>query len=258
MNHLAFTKPSAAPLWHRFGKVGALAIVIASVATPLAQATNIDTQSLDIAPNGKLDLGTTPATTAGALSTTRNAVIVRASSAAAQTANINKVKGYVNSGNAGGLWTGNGVTSGTAANDAQINGVLSVMFYDNTQLGFPNFEGANLSADPNFNQVLLRTTYTGDFDASGKLDSSDYGLLDFYLASGLTRQGDITADGLINSLDYGLLDFTLSSQVYGPLGASVTGPSPAAAAAVPEPTSGLLSLFGAAFVASLRKRRQSK
>ena len=96
MNLLEFTDPSTKPMWHRFGKATALAIAVASVIAPMAQATNIDTNSLTIAPNGKLDLGTSPANTAGVLATTRNAVIVRASSAAAQATNVTNIRTWVN------------------------------------------------------------------------------------------------------------------------------------------------------------------
>ena len=80
-------------------------------------------------------------------------------------------------------------------------------------------------------------------------------MLDFYLGSSLVKQGDINGDNALDGGDYGVLDFVLGSQVYGPLGASVTGASPGVAA-VPEPTSGALLVFGAAFISALRRKKQ--
>jgi len=130
-----------------------------------------------------------------------------------------------------------------------------VMMYDNNQLNYTNFGGVvGLDSDPNFNQVMLRMSYQGDFDANGIIDGTDYGLEDFYLGAGLIPQGDITADNVIDSLDYGLMDFVLGNQVYGPLGNAVA-PSPAGATPVPEPVSGALILLGGV---CLFGRRRSK
>jgi hypothetical protein len=228
----------------RTGKATVLASALLCAAGSLAQAVTLDLGNLSIAAGGTLDV-------------TNNAVVVRAASSPAQATNITNIKGWVNLGYNGGLWDGTGIASATAETDALVNGVLAVMFYDNNQLGFPNFEGVvGLDTDPLFNQTMFRLTYAGDFDASGTVDGSDYGLLDFYLGSGLIAQGDLNADGIIDGGDYGLVDFVLGFQVYGPLGNSVA-PSPAFTASVPEPTSGVLLLSGALAALGLRRRKPS-
>jgi hypothetical protein len=262
MINLESPKSFTNPPWLRLGKATLIAAALASglVASTSSGAVVTDVRSLNIAAGGKLDVtGNSPATTAGVLAATKNAVIVRAPNTATQGTNITSIRGWVNTGYAGGAWTGTGITSGTAALDAQSNGVLGVMMYDNTQLGYTNFAGVTgLDSDPLFNQTMLRMTYTGDYDASGKVDGGDYGLLDFYLGSGLIAQGDINADGLVDGGDYGLVDFVLGSQVYGNLGSSVVGPGPApgaSPAAVPEPVSGAFLLTGTALLLASRKRK---
>jgi len=179
-------------------------------------------------------------------------VVVRAADGATQLANINNIRGWINTGFAGFTWTGTGITSGTAAIDATTNGVLGVMMYDNDQIGLPSFLGVDLTTNPH--QVMVRMTYAGDFDATGAITLDDYGLLDFYLASSLNAQGDIDGDGLVGFSDYGVLDFGLASgDPYGPLGNAVPSAG-AAVGAVPEPASGALLLCGLALTLAGRRR----
>ena len=186
-----------------------------------------------------------------------NGLIIQAADSGAQATNITNVYNALTTGFNAGDWLGTGITSPTAAADAQINGVLSVMLYDNTQLGFANFAGAtNLDTvpDTDLNQVMTRITYAGDYDASGTITSADYGLLDYYFSQALTPQGDINFDNVVKSGDYGLLDYTFSTQAYGDL-TNVTALSGSLkSAVVPEPMSFALLLSGVACVLSLRKR----
>jgi hypothetical protein len=236
-------------------KSAALALAVAAALAPAVQAGYILTNSLTV--NGTLfmDEGAS-LVPANVVAVAANGLIVQAPDNATHLTNVTNISGWLNSGYAGGLWTGTGVTSMTVAADAAVNGVLSVMLYDNVQLNYDDFAGATGLLAP-FEQVFTRVTYTGDYDSSGGVDSSDYGLLDFYLGGGLIAQGDINGDSILDSSDYGLLDFILGTQPYGNLG-SVGSPFAGggkSGGVVPEPGSAMLLVSGAVGLLGMRKRR---
>ena len=244
----------------RFTKFGVLGVVaLAACAAPAAHAQVVGYMTtLTIAPTGTLNLSGSSTPTVGAA----NGLILQAPDAGTQTTNIAKVAGYINSG----LdvpnfdWLGFGITSTTTQTDAQINGVLSVMLYDNNQLGYNQWQGyTGLGTDPNYNQVLARVSYSGDFDGNGIVNSLDFALEQFYQGSGLIAQGDLDASGTINSLDYALMQYVQGNQAYGPLGNAdpVDNPPGASPSAAPEPASGTLLLLGLAGVAGLRRRKSA-
>ena len=236
-------------------KSAALALAVAAVLAPAVQAGYILTNSLVV--NGTLfmDEGAS-LVSANVVGVAANGLIVQAPNNGAHLTNITNIRGWLNSGFNGGLWNGTGIASATAAADAVVNGVLSVMLYDNTQINYANFATYTGMVAP-FEQVFARVTYTGDFDASGTIDGTDYGYLDAYLGGGLLAQGDINADGFVDGSDYGILDAVLGGQVYGNLtaiGSSIVGDGKPTGV-VPEPASVTLLLSGAVALLGARRRK---
>ena len=162
---------------------------------------DVDASALNVGATGCLDIG-------------NRAKVLRAAGAALQAANVTKVRQLINTAFNNYLWDGCGITSNRAAADALVNGVLGVMMYDNTQFAWTGFGSVSGLTG---NEVLLRVGYYGDYDANGVVDAGDYGLLDYYLGSGLNEQGDINGDGIIDGGDYGLVDAVLGFQPYGPV-----------------------------------------
>lgn len=252
-------KQLAKPSPLRLSGAAILAASLAAVAVPAARADYIKVNSLNIAPGGTFFFGGSSETV---LQSTQHGMIVQGANAGAQAANITSAYNNLLLAYNGFDWLGTGLTSYQVRTDAQINGVLGVMLYDNNQLFYSNFAGAtglDTIPDGNANQVLMRMTYAGDFDGNGAIDSGDYGLLDFYLGSGLIKQGDINFDGVIDGGDYGLLDYVLSFQPYGNLGSSTTFFAGGGKdGVVPEPASGALLLAGGAWLIGLRRRKQAQ
>lgn len=237
-----------------FSKVATLAVVASVGSNFAAHADYLFSNSLSIVSGGTLSLSGASETPAAAA---LHGLIVQASNAGNQLANIASIRGWINSGYNAGDWLGTGITAPTVATDAVINGVLSVMLYDNTQINYANFATYTGLVAP-FEQVFARVTYTGDFDASGTIDGTDYGYLDAYLGGGLLAQGDINADGFVDGSDYGILDAVLGGQVYGNLtaiGSSIVGDGKPPGAVVPEPASVTLLLSGAVALLSARRRK---
>jgi PEP-CTERM motif len=240
----------------RFAIGGSLIIAAAATLAPAALALPVhySTNGPGISAASYIIVGETASP---ALAESGIGWIWQAPDGATQTANLTKMYGMIQTAFNGGDWLGTtGITSQWAIADAQINGVLGVMLYDNTQIGFTSFQGkANLDTipDANLNQVMCRLTYSGDFNGDGKLDGGDYALQDYYLGSSLTMQGDLNFDGIINGGDFALMDYIIGAPAYGLLaGAAAFSGSP-----VPEPTSGILMMFGAACIAGWRRRKSS-
>ena len=238
------------------GSIGAISIGAAGKLELAANNVNtakvLDTSSLTIATGGTLDLWD-------------NALIVRDQTAGVnQGANLSTIQGLVNTAFDNGNWDKPGITSSSVIADLSAYSVLTVMVYDNTVLGVDSFEGINnLMTDNGGNQVMLKTTYLGDFDGNGIVNSADYGWLDFYYGYGLTV-GDLNGDGQVNSADYNGIDYGYGYQAYGVLAGGAAAPAasaasaaaPASPEAVPEP--GTLGFLLTSALGLLGFRRQRK
>ena len=243
----------------RSGTVGAISIgatgTILLSANGVNSAKVLDTSALSIATGGTLDLWD-------------NAMIVRdQTSGINQGAHLSTIQGLVNTAFDNGNWDKPGITSSTVVADLGAYSVLTVMVYDNTVLGIDSFEGiSNLTIDNGGNQVMLKTTYLGDFDGNGIVNSADYGWLDFYYGYGLTV-GDLNGDGQVNSADYNGIDYGYGYQAYGVMAAgggavpsaanAATVAASASLEAVPEPGSLGMTLGGLAMLGLGRRLRRS-
>jgi len=195
---------------------------------------------------GKLDIG-------------NNAVDVQNGSLA--TITNQAAQGYSN-----GTWQNSGgITSSAAAADTThltavgviVNNVNGNALYGNgAPLGL--FSGTS----PGTNDVLIKYTYYGDANLDGKVDGSDYSLIDNGYLNQLTGwyNGDFNYDGVIDGSDYTLIDNSYNTQgasLAALVSAQVTAEiaSPGVASAVPEPASmGIMSFLALRLLGPRRRR----
>ena len=199
-----------------------------------------DVSALNIA--GETDAWT------GKLDITNNDLVIRTTGGAARDSAYANALNQAKSGlaEAGGVfWTGNGITSSTAA--AESGGILTavgIIVNDFAAAGLPtapiytDFSGRTVSE----NDILVKYTWFGDADLSGVVDGTDYFLIDNAFASGTLNggwlNGDFNYSGNVDGTDYFLIDNAFNAQT-GPLTGS-------AGAAVPEPGPLLVLAIGTA------------
>jgi hypothetical protein len=159
-----------------------------------------------------------------------------------------------------GKWNGTGgIVSTSAANDTRHLMALGVI--QNNQSGTALFTAANPfdGTTPGAGDVLIKYTYYGDANLNGKVDSTDYTLIDNGYLMHLTGwyNGDFNYDGVVNGSDYTLIDNafnTQGAQILADIASPSAGVSPQRASSVPEP--GGLGILGIAAVSVLGRRRR--
>ena len=110
--------------------------------------------------------------------------------------------------NAGhGYWNGPaGIVSSAAATDSTFLTTLNMALNNS---GRP-FDGL----PSNIGDILVKHTYYGDTTLDGKVDGSDYSVIDSNFVTAATGwvAGDLNYDGVINGSDYTLIDNTFNRQ----------------------------------------------
>jgi hypothetical protein len=195
----------------------------------------LDTKDLVIQSNGNLDLGTAD-------------MIVRAPAGQGQMM-LALVSDMIRSARADGAWDGRGLGSGAAASDADRLTTLGIILNEaGGQPIFNTFAGQSVDLD----SILIRYTYTGDFDLDRDTDADDYALIDSGFANGLAgyRNGDIDLNGVIDADDYFWIDRAFSGQ-----GAILGAMQTFSASSIPEPGTCAILLTMATIL--VRRRRRS-
>jgi len=155
------------------------------------------------------------------------------STAANKSADFARLHNQIKQGFNNGAWTGLGITSATAASNANTDTGLAVV--DNALLGYTNFSGQPVAAD----SILLKYTFYGDIDANGAVDADDLTVFanNFGRATGATQiDGDIDFNGTVDADDLTVFANNFNKGVGNPLTAG-------GVQAVPEPQAvGLMAI----------------
>jgi hypothetical protein len=141
-----------------------------------------------------------------------------AASALAMSATLtNQARSGLNVGKAP-YWGGPGLNSSWAAADPLTIKGIGILVNNNGTGGryFGNgaprgpFDGQDLATT----DVVLKTTFFGDADLSGSINSSDFSLVDNGTALHLSgwSNGDFNYDGTVNAADYSLIDTAFAFQ----------------------------------------------
>lgn len=122
-----------------------------------------------------------------------------------------------------GTWTGNGLTSSSAASIDAAAGyeqnILAVEQSSDMYLGgYANWTVGVASEELGANDIIVKYTYNGDLNLDGMVDDESTQILSHFYDDGATSgnlyaYGDLNGDGLINGTDAGIL-----ARVSGPAG----------------------------------------
>ncbi len=198
---------------------------------------------------GKLDLTNNKLITTTAIGTVSGGIYTPGS-----------ILGLVQSGRAGGTWTGNGiVTSETNAASPHVLTTLGVATGADVKgiSGATTATWAGQTITPT--STLVMYTYAGDSNLDGKIDADDYFNIDSNYnkpATATYSHGDFNYDGQINGDDYFIIDSNLTAQstAFATGSAFDPGFSAGSLQAVPEPAS--ITTLGFAGLSALRRRRR--
>ena len=186
----------------------------------------------------------------GLLQLNQNDLIVRNADATGIAAELSE-------GFNGGRWNGtNGIAiSSAAANTGMALGILLNTNAAGTALK-STFDGQSVSQT----DVLVKYTYYGDANLDGKVDASDYSLIDSGYLTHVTGwyNGDFNYDGVINGSDYTLIDnaFNTQSVVLNSESAATTSELAEAGGSQSVPEPGSLGILFIAATGLLGRRRR--
>lgn len=151
------------------------------------------------------------------------------------------LEALVKQGRATGNWSGNGITSGTAAAGPSNQYAVGIAEITET-----TFSGSYLGLAVDTDAVLIKFTVAGDADLDNDADIDDFGRLAAnFNEPGSWAEGDFDYSGTIDIDDFGMIAANFNEFVAGGLAGRPT--------AVPEPAS--MGLVGLAAVLAGRRRR---
>jgi hypothetical protein len=167
-------------------------VIVNSGATVALTATTQKLSSLAINGSGTLDL--------------RDSDLILDYTGASPLASIQTL---INTARNGGTWTGSGLTSSAARDNAAHNTTLGAIEAADYP-GGSTFDGEPLDAT----MVLVKYTYYGDTDFNGKVNFDDYVRTDNGFNNHLSgwTNGDFDGNGLVNFDDYVLIDLAFNTQ----------------------------------------------
>jgi hypothetical protein len=128
-----------------------------------------------------------------------------------QNGSLSAISSLVSTGYAGGAWTGYGIDSSAAAgNTTYLTTVGDILNASGTTAIYSTFDGAPVTTT----DVLVKYAYYGDANIDGKVDGSDYTLIDNGFHNHLTGwiNGDFNNDGVVDGSDYTLIDNAYNMQ----------------------------------------------
>jgi uncharacterized repeat protein (TIGR03803 family) len=183
-----------------------------------------------------------------------------------QVGDVAVVTNQIAEGFNGGRWNGTGgiLSSSAAANTTHLTALGVIQNNQGGTALYGNSSGQKLfdGTTPGASDILIKYTYYGDANLDGKVDGSDYSLIDsgFLTAATGWINGDFNYDGVVNGSDYTLIDNAFNTQGAS-LAAESADPTASITAqiadttSVPEPTSA--TLVCATAIGLLSRRRRS-
>jgi len=161
-----------------------------------------------------------------------------------------------------GYWNGSGLTSSSAAGDTRFSTGLGYLqnsdgngkpLYGTNGVFGNTFDGQTTTAD----DLLVKYTYYGDADLNGKVDGTDYSLLDGGFNNHLTGwlNGDFNYDGVIDGTDYSFMDGGFNNQGIALSSTEIAQPG-AEVISVPEPAL-VPTMIVLAYITQLHRRKRS-
>ncbi|HYO09270.1 MAG TPA: SdrD B-like domain-containing protein [Tepidisphaeraceae bacterium] len=213
------------------GDLGAVDLTVSANTTALMNATQRLTK-LTVAGSAQLSAGGNKVlvtdslafTGAGRLDLTDNAAIIRYATPNPSPlgtwggSQYTGLTGNITAGRNGGAWNGNGIFSSTAAASGRLTTLAAgeaseILGLSDAEGGVPTgtWEGQAVDATT----VLIKYTYAGDANLSGRIDGDDYFLIDSKINTAGAwgwRNGDFDYNGKVNGDDYFVIDSNIGRQ----------------------------------------------
>jgi hypothetical protein len=154
----------------------------------------------------------------------------------------------------GGSWTGNGITSSSAA-AASGSAHKTALGYGESSVVLGPTGGTFSGQAVDGTAVLARYTYAGDANLDGIVDTLDFNSLaaNFGGSDKVWTQADFNYDAVVDTLDFNFL-----AGNFGQTQPSISGGGSTLGALVPEPASSLLATPALVGALALRSRRRPR